>query len=164
MNKTLVLNASYEPIQVVEWRRAVSLIYREKAEVIAEHEETISSPSITINLPKVIRLKKYVNFITKIAKRPYSKTAVHKRDKYTCQYCGIVLVAKIATIDHILPSSRGGKSTWENTVTACQSCNCVKDNKTPQEAGMKLLSIPKRPDFWYFMKQEILETFEVDPE
>lgn len=144
--KTLILNASYEPIQFVDWKKAIALIFREKAEVVASYNKEIKSVSVSIKTPKVIRLKTYVKLLGTLARRSYSKPAVHRRDKYICQYCGIKLKSKEATIDHIMPQSRGGPSTWANTITSCGPCNNRKDNKTPEEANMKLLSVPGKPD------------------
>ena len=144
--KTLILNASYEPIKFVDWKKAIALIFREKAEVVASYGRQIKSVSISIKTPKVIRLKTYIKLFGTLARRSYSKPAVHRRDNYTCQYCSIKLSSKESTIDHILPQSRGGLSTWTNTITSCGPCNNKKDNKTPAEANMKLLSVPCKPD------------------
>jgi 5-methylcytosine-specific restriction endonuclease McrA len=146
-DRTLVLNASYEPIQFVDWRRALALVFRDKAEVVASYDnKPIRSISTSIKTPKVVRLKTYIKLISNFVHRAYSKQAVHRRDGYICQYCGIQLTSKKATIDHIMPQSRGGRDTWKNTTTSCQKCNNKKDNMTPIEAGMKLLSVPDKPD------------------
>jgi CRISPR/Cas system Type II protein with McrA/HNH and RuvC-like nuclease domain len=93
----------------------------------------------------MIRLKRIVKVIKSLTRIAYSKHSVHIRDNFTCQYCDKKLTQKLATIDHILPKSRGGGNTWENTVTACIPCNNKKDCRTPAEANMKLTRKPSMP-------------------
>ncbi len=138
MSKVLVLNASYEPLNICSWRRAVVLILKGKAEGI-EHNGKLILPEF--HLPTVIRLRAYV-------KIPYkeitlSRRNVLHRDRYTCQYCGVK--RHDLTVDHILPRSRGGFDYWDNVVAACLKCNVKKGNHTPKEANMVLLAQPRRP-------------------
>lgn len=138
MPKVLVLNASYEPLNICSWRRAVVLVLKGKAEQI-EHKDKLVYADVL--LPTVIRLRSYV-------KIPYkeitlSRRNVLHRDNYTCQYCGDKRYD--LTIDHIVPRSKGGADSWENVVAACLKCNVTKGDRTPRQAGMILVSSPRRP-------------------
>ncbi|HEY9791327.1 MAG TPA: HNH endonuclease [Candidatus Obscuribacterales bacterium] len=138
MSKVLVLNASYEPLNICSWRRAIVLILKGKAESIEHNGKMLSE---TFHLPTVIRLRNYV-------KIPYKEISLSRRnvlhrDNYTCQYCGER--RHDLTIDHIQPRSRGGIDTWENVVAACLKCNVKKGDRTPKEANMHLLTTPRRP-------------------
>jgi 5-methylcytosine-specific restriction endonuclease McrA len=138
----LVLNSQYLPIQTTSVKKAIKLIYRGVA--VAEKYTDIMWHSISseIILPSVIRL---INF-HKIPVKTYklSKKNILIRDRYTCQYCKQTVSDRSLTIDHIIPKSRGGSSRWENLVTACKRCNSIKADRTPEEAGMLLLSKPSR--------------------
>lgn len=138
MSKVLVLNASYEPLNICSWRRAVILILKGKAESIEHNGKLISAD---FPLPTVIRLRNYV-------KIPYKEISLSRRnvlhrDNYTCQYCADR--RHDLTIDHILPRSRGGGDSWENVAAACLKCNVKKGDRTPKEAGMVLACTPRRP-------------------
>lgn len=145
MKRTLVLNAGYEPLQLVSWQKAVSLLFLAKAEVVAEHRETIRTVSREYTLPSVIRLKRYVKVIKRIGLATCTRKNVLLRDKHQCQYCGAQCRPATVTIDHIIPRSKGGGSTWANLVAACHICNRRKGSKLLSEAGMKLRKIPKSP-------------------
>lgn len=137
----LVLNSNYEPLDVCKVKRAISLIIQKKAETIETNSGVIKSASMEIEVPSVIRLLYYV-------KRPklelkLSRKGIFLRDNYTCQYCG--KKGGELTIDHVIPKRLGGKSVWENLVTACKECNHKKGDKTLEEANMKLLREPKPP-------------------
>jgi 5-methylcytosine-specific restriction endonuclease McrA len=124
----LVLNSDYNPINICEGRRAIVLLLKRKAQFISD---------------KVIRLLNYIRIpFTKIMSHRPSRNMIHKRDQHICQYCG---AKENLTVDHVLPSSRGGRDEWENLVCCCTSCNMKKGNKTPEEAGMKLKKQPKAP-------------------
>ncbi|MGV3525539.1 MAG: HNH endonuclease [Candidatus Sericytochromatia bacterium] len=139
--KVVVLTRDYIPLMHCDIRRAIALVYLKKAEIVKESGEFLRSISERFPVPTVIRLLgKLVKQIT--PKVTYSRRNVHVRDHYTCQYCGSV---SNLTLDHVMPLSRGGKSTWENVVTACYPCNSSKGSRTPEEAGMKLTKPPKRP-------------------
>jgi 5-methylcytosine-specific restriction endonuclease McrA len=140
----LVLNQSYEPLNICRVRRAVVLIYQNKAEMLENGYGFIRSISHDIPIPSVIRLATMV-------RRPYhadrkiTRMEIFKRDKYICQYCG--KEAKQLTLDHVIPRYRGGQHTWENVVSACVYCNRRKAGRTPEEAGMKLINQPTKPRF-----------------
>lgn len=140
---TVLLNASYEVLDEVSWQRAIALVLAGEAEVFeADETKLIRSQHLTLPFPKVIRLVRYVyvKFVSKVHKT-VSKKAILARDKHTCAYCG----KSAKTVDHVLPKSRGGKDTFENLVAACFKCNNKKDNRTPEEAHMKLLWEPWNP-------------------
>jgi 5-methylcytosine-specific restriction endonuclease McrA len=158
--RTLVLNASYEPIQMVDWKEAVCMIMKEKADVVSTYaDKMIRSAYEAFEMPKIIRLRKYVNVAKKAAFLRYSRRNILIRDNHECQYCGKTCTGKDATLDHVLPSSRGGKSTWENIVLACAKCNNKKDDRTPREANMKLSKEPVKPKAKTKALQKLLKEF-----
>ncbi|MFS8781621.1 HNH endonuclease [Synechococcus sp. W55.1] len=138
MGKVLVLNASYEPLNITSWRRAVVLLLKGKAEQIEHNGRVVYG---NIPLPTVIRLRHYVHVPHK--EIPLTRRNVLYRDGHRCQYCGCF--GEDLTLDHVIPRSRGGGDTWENVVSACVRCNVKKGNRTPREAGMPLLRQPRRP-------------------
>ncbi|MFN7716133.1 MAG: HNH endonuclease [Pseudanabaenaceae cyanobacterium] len=138
MAKVLVLNASYEPLNITSWQRAVVLLIKGKAEHV-EHNGKMLYPNFP--LPTVIRLVHYINLPYKEV--PLTRRNVLHRDSQTCQYCGYM--GDELTLDHVLPKSRGGGESWENIVTACVRCNVKKGNRTPKEAHMVLRRSPRRP-------------------
>lgn len=158
MSQILLLNTSFEPLGVITRRRALSLIARGRVEAACHEEVELRGVSTTMRIPIVLRLQRYVNVPKRRAH--WSRRAVLQRDGFTCAYCGVrvgkrrrgkTLTRHIFTIDHVIPLSRGGKSTWSNTVCACPQCNQRKANRTPHEANMKLLWEPKRPRVNYLV-------------
>ncbi len=142
----LVLNASYEPLNIVSVKRAIVLLLKEKAELIEAAASKVRAERLVLDWPLVIRLVTYVPLPRRLP-LPLSRRTVLARDMYTCQYCGTQPGRADLTVDHILPRSRGGLNNWENVVAACGPCNRRKGNRTPDEAGMRLLSAPSRPRF-----------------
>jgi 5-methylcytosine-specific restriction endonuclease McrA len=142
----LVLNATYEPINVVSIQRAVVLLLKEKAELVEAANAELRSGHVRMPRPIVIRLVYYVR-IPRLVGVPLSRRTVLARDHHTCQYCGSTPGRAELTVDHVRPRSRGGETTWDNVVTACRRCNVRKGNRTPEEAGMQLRSQPARPRF-----------------
>jgi 5-methylcytosine-specific restriction endonuclease McrA len=139
--RTLVLNAGYEPLAVVSFKRALVLVLNDKATVLAGAEsQLVHSASREFELPTVILLQRYVR-IPGSRKIPVSRRGVLRRDGYRCGYCS----KSANTIDHILPKSRGGKDTWENLVACCLRCNNAKSDKTPAEMGWELRITPQMP-------------------
>ncbi len=139
----LVLNHNYEPLNLTNVRRAIVLILKGRAEVVKHNDGVIRYPSGEIMMPSVIRLNHY-------ARRPpvrfkLSKKSILARDNYTCQYCGYS--GPGLTVDHVIPRERGGDSDWDNLVCCCVKCNVKKGNRTPEEAGMRLLKQPRRPAY-----------------
>ncbi len=141
--RVLVLNASYEPLQVTSAKRAITLVQYSVAEVLENSEDVVRSPSITLQVPSVIRLRKYVRR-PRVHPVPFNRRNILRRDTFVCQYCGST---EELTLDHVMPRSKGGKHNWENVVTACRNCNQHKGDKTPDEAGMFLRIRPHVPSF-----------------
>lgn len=142
MQEVTLYNGSFEKIFDIDWRRAVLLLMNGKVISCTEEEFIdIRTGSGIFKLPKHIALKKYVY----IPYRDFSPTRknIFRRDDHTCQYCSCKLQGTDATIDHVLPRSRGGKHRWENVVACCLSCNRKKGDRTPSEAKMELLTNPK---------------------
>ena len=150
MNRVLVLNASYEPLSIISVQRAIVLLLKEKAELIECAEERLHAAYTSLPVPLVIRLVYYVRIPRPIALAP-SRRSIMIRDNYTCQYCGATPPRATLTLDHVLPRSRGGQTTWDNIVTACRSCNVRKGDRTPEEASMVLRRRPGRPNYIAFL-------------
>jgi 5-methylcytosine-specific restriction endonuclease McrA len=138
----LVLNATYEPINVCTVRRAVVLLLKAKAEVIEHGEWELHSATSTLARPVVIRLVTYVRIPRDTHRRKITRRAVFARDDWTCQYCG---ARSNLTVDHVVPRSKGGTSTWENIVASCAPCNRRKGNALLRQAGMELRKPPRTP-------------------
>jgi hypothetical protein len=140
MSSVIVLNADFVPLHSVDLKHAIRMIVR-KVAVIHEAEDDLMG---VFPKPKVLRLVQYVVTAWRYNRSPkWTKGGVLRRDNHLCVYCE----AKASTIDHVLPRSRGGKNSWKNTAAACHKCNSRKDNKTPAEAGMKLLWKPFTPSW-----------------
>ena len=139
----LVLNATYEPINVCTVRRATVLILKARAEIIERSERELHSESLTMPKPIVIRLTTYVRVPRDAHRRKITRRAVFARDRWTCQYCGGVRGS--LTLDHVIPRSRGGPSTWDNIVTCCAPCNRRKGDRLPKAVGMQLMREPSAP-------------------
>ncbi|GAB4128309.1 MAG: HNH endonuclease [Raineya sp.] len=148
MGKVLILNQDYSAFTICSIQKAFILVYLNKADIVSESPQGgIKTVSRTFPRPSVIRLHKYVHL-------PYkgvvlSRQNVFKRDNYQCQYCG---ATTDLTLDHVLPRSRGGKSSWTNLVTACKTCNSKKGDLTPEEAQMPLNRKPFKPSFIMFLR------------
>ncbi len=147
MEHTLVLNASYEPINIIPWKRALTMLFQGKVEVLAEYDKEIRSISFTIKLPSVLRLLKYVRMRKRFQHVKFSRANIYARDLHTCQYCGTQCSTEDLTFDHVIPVVKGGSKTWDNIVTCCLDCNHKKGGRTPEEAGMRLIRRPKEPDW-----------------
>ena len=145
----LVLNATFEPINVCTVRRAVVLLLKDKAEVIEHGDWQLHSATHTIAGPVVIRLVTYVRIPRGTHRRKITRRAVFARDNWTCQYCGS---RSSLTVDHVVPRSKGGLSSWENIVASCAPCNRRKGNALPRQAGMRLLRQPRTPSVHVFIQ------------
>ncbi len=143
----LVLNAdfrplSYYPLSTWHWQDALKACFQERVMVVACYDRTVTSPSLCIQLPSVIALKDYVN----LDRRPaFTRLNVFLRDRFTCQYCLTRLPTEDLTFDHVRPRSRGGATSWDNIVTACQTCNRAKANRLLSETDLRLAHKPSRP-------------------
>ena len=140
---TLKLDAAYRPVGIVEALEALVMCIIGKAKVLEEHDSVIRSPSKTFKLPAVIVINRVVKY-SFLTTRP-NRRNICIRDDNTCQYCANVFNYADLTIDHVMPKSRGGKNEWGNLVASCKKCNQKKGSNTPEEAGMKLVKIPKAP-------------------
>ena len=151
-NAALVLNAdfrplSYYPLSLWNWQDAIRASISNRVNIIAEYDEVVRSPSIEIKIPSVVVLKHYI--------RPTSASAFTRfnlflRDEFKCQYCGS---KGDMTFDHIVPRSKGGRTTWENVVASCQKCNLRKGSKSIKNAGLRLRQKPIKPDPEYLRNQ-----------
>ena len=141
--RTLLLTQGYEPIKIISWQRAIVLLTLSKVEVVEEYDAEVRATRIHVRVPAVVRLRKAFRRHAKPVK--FSRVNIYARDKHRCQYCGKRCKIDQLTYDHVLPRSRGGRTSWENIVSCCYTCNAHKANRTPAEAKMKLLSTPARP-------------------
>ena len=144
----LVLNATFEPINVCTVRRAAVLLLKEKAEIIEHAEWQLHSASVTIPRPIVIRLVRYVLVPRDTHRRKITRRAVFARDGWACQYCG---ARSNLTVDHVVPRSKGGVSTWDNIVASCAPCNRRKGDALLRQVGMSLRRKPRRPHAHVFI-------------
>lgn len=139
---TLVINASYEAVNIVTARRAMTLVCKGAAVVEKVSSEKVRTASMELPVPSVIRLVRYKRVPR--PNRSVSRRNILLRDRNICQYCGQFFASSELTLDHVIPRSRGGGSTWENYVTCCFPCNNRKGDRTPEECGMPLLRKPIR--------------------
>ena len=139
----LVLNASYEAINVCTIRRAAVLVLKERAEILEHGARALHAEHFEMPRPTVIRLNTYVRVPRDAHSRKITRRAIFARDQWTCQYCGTGHTS--LTVDHVIPRSKGGPSTWDNIVTCCAPCNRRKGDRLPKVAGMKLMSEPRPP-------------------
>jgi len=159
--RSLILNSSYEPIKIVNWQKAILLWLQNKVEVLEFHAIQVRSAHAAYDLPSVLRLQRYVKAHHQRRVR-FSRENVYLRDRFLCQYCGHQFPPKKLTLDHVLPISRGGGHDWFNVVTSCGPCNNKKGGRTPQEARMPLLNIPKVPKS--LPRQQMAKSIELFPE
>ena len=145
MEQTLLLNATYEPLKIVDWRKAITLWCQGKVEVISVYDTEVRSVSLTFKLPSVIRLLRYITIRKRFDYVPFSRANIYARDDHTCQYCGKGYPVSELTFDHVVPVSQGGRKDWENIVTSCVTCNRRKGGRTPAQAGMRVIRPPRRP-------------------
>lgn len=146
MIQTLLLNADYNPHEVISWQRAMTLWAQNKVEIVETYPEEVRSVSFTFKMPSVVRLFRYIKSKRR-SQVQFTRANIYTRDNYTCQYCREKCATDDLTFDHVVPVSRGGPRTWENITTACLDCNRKKGNRTPEEAGMTLASKPVRPKY-----------------
>lgn len=142
MAATLLLNATYEPMKVISWQRAITLLFLDKAELVEAYDEVIRSINHAVQKPAVVRLRRYARQDRKVK---FSRVNIYRRDDFSCQYCGAQPGAAALTLDHVLPRARGGKTEWTNIVTACVGCNAAKADRTPEQARMPLPRKPFKP-------------------
>ena len=139
------MNSSYEPLKVISWQKALTLFFLGKVEVVENYDHSVRSVYLVIKVPAVVRLLKFVKLHSR--KPPLTKINLLARDSFSCQYCRLTLSKEESTIDHVVPRSKGGRTTWENVVIACPPCNRKKGGRTPKEAKMALLTAPNAPNW-----------------
>ena len=152
-SSVLVLNANYSPMTVCTAKRAISLYFLNKIDVLSNYTERVHSPSTTLDIPSVIKIKTYIknnNMAVEI-----SRKNVLMRDNYTCQYCSKHNYS--LTVDHVIPKFKEGQDVWKNLVAACKECNQIKGDRTPEEAGMSLSRKPKRPNRIHYFQRYVKE-------
>ena len=141
--QALVLNAdfrplSYFPLSLWSWQETVKAVFLERVDIVAQYDEIVRSPRFEMRLPSVISLKRYIP----VSRYPaFTRFNVFLRDKFSCQYCDRDFPASDLTFDHVIPRSRGGRTTWANVVAACEPCNLAKGSRTPSESHLA----PRRP-------------------
>jgi 5-methylcytosine-specific restriction endonuclease McrA len=145
LQRTLLLSQGFEPIKVISWQRAITLLFLGKVEVVEEYQQDIHSVNLIIKIPAVVRLLRAFRRHHKPVK--FSRVNIYARDNYKCQYCGRKALLTELTYDHVVPRSKGGGTDWTNIVTACYECNRRKGGRTPREAGMQLLAHPVQPNW-----------------
>mgnify|MGYP003334540583 CR=1 FL=1 len=147
----LVLNAdyrplSYYPLSLWNWQDTIKAVFLERVNIVSFYDKTIRSPGAEFRLPSVVSLKSYIPPSRSPA---FTRFNVFLRDRFACQYCG---VSRDLTFDHVVPRAQGGRTTWENVVTACAPCNLKKGGRTPKQAGMPLYVEPIRPTNWHLQE------------
>lgn len=141
---TLVLSAAWEPMEVVPWQRAMTLLFTDKVEVLEEYaDRKIRTVRLELAMPSVVRFQKMLKHRKKAIR--FSRQNVYARDHGRCQYCRARVPRHAATYDHVVPRAQGGRTTWENVVISCMRCNQKKGNRTPEQARLTLASTPVRP-------------------
>jgi 5-methylcytosine-specific restriction endonuclease McrA len=147
-HRTLLLDRNYMALSLVPWRKAIKLMVNGKAEAVpgVDSVGAIRGQQQKYEIPSIIRLLVVIPWRAHIGRTRFSRKNVLIRDSHTCQYCGI-RVGKNASIDHVMPRSRGGKTNYLNCVTCCKDCNNVKADRTPEEAKMELAQKPRKPSF-----------------
>lgn len=141
--RTLLLSPWYFPLKILRWEDAIKMRYEGTVDVVAEYDEVIRSPSVTWRVPAVVRLRRMPRSSKRAVK--FSRANVYQRDGYRCQYCGERFRANELSYDHVVPRKAGGRTCWENIVTACRPCNAKKDSMGCDEAGMWPRVAPYRP-------------------
>jgi 5-methylcytosine-specific restriction endonuclease McrA len=145
MENVLLLNASFEPLRVIHWQRALTLLFSGKVEVVEEYGREIHSISLTIRLPAVVRLHKLIR--VKAGGIKFSRQHIYARDSYECQYCGQQPPLHELTYDHVIPRAMGGPTDWTNIVTCCIACNRRKGGKPLDQSGFQLRKKPRKPSW-----------------
>lgn len=142
--RTLLLSQGFEPIKVISWQRAITLLFLGKVEIIEEYEDGLRSQTLVIKIPAVVRLLRAFRKHRKPVK--FSRVNIYARDNYRCQYCGEKQLIADLTYDHVVPRAQGGATRWDNIVSSCSRCNLKKGGRTPEQARMKLRKQPTQPN------------------
>jgi 5-methylcytosine-specific restriction endonuclease McrA len=145
MSHALLLNASFEPLHIVTWQKALQLLFQGKVEVVEDSDHEVRTVRFTIKVPAVLRLLTYIPLTKKKEIVRFSRINIFLRDQNSCQYCSKTFSKAQLTLDHVTPIVQGGRKCWENIVTACKPCNQRKGGRTPAQAGVTLIRKPKQP-------------------
>jgi 5-methylcytosine-specific restriction endonuclease McrA len=143
MEHVLLLNASFEPLRIINWKRALTLLFSGKVEVVEEYTREVHSVNLTLRLPAVVRLLQLMRVKSRGVK--FSRQHIYARDAYECQYCGEKFSPSELTYDHVVPRALGGATDWTNIVTCCITCNRRKGGKPLEQSGLRLRRPPKKP-------------------
>lgn len=163
MTDTLVLSAAYEPMDQVGWQRAMSLWATGRVEVVEEYADRVCrTPSEEFAVPAVVRFLNALRRRRRVVR--FNRDNVFIRDRGRCQYCGRKVLKSESTYDHVVPRAQNGPTTWKNVVIACRACNQKKKDRTPEQAGMRLLSKPMRPRYLYGIGADVIRYRETMPE
>ena len=151
----LVLNAdfrplNYFPLSLWPWQEAIKAVFLERVNIVSEYDQVAHSPSVELHLPSVVSLKAYVPVTRNAA---FTRFNVFLRDRFICQYCGEATPAHDLTFDHVVPRSRGGRTTWENVVAACGTCNLRKGNRLARQCAMHPRRAPFEPTTWQLQER-----------
>jgi 5-methylcytosine-specific restriction endonuclease McrA len=143
----LVLNADYRPLSYFplstwNWQETIKAIFLDRVQALSHYDRVVRSPSAALRLPSVVALKEYV---PQNRRPPFTRFNVFLRDRLSCQYCGQQRAAAELTFDHVIPRSRGGRTSWDNVVTACTRCNLIKGSRLPRDCGMRPRQHPRPP-------------------
>ncbi len=150
MTRTLLLNATYQPLGTINWQRAVCLMSLDKVELLEAYDRQVRSVSMVLPVPSVLRLRRFVR--PWVARVRFSRQNIYARDHHRCQYCRQEFALSQLTLDHVMPRRRGGPTEWTNIVTACAPCNTYKADRTPAEAGLILAKPPRQPTWLPMIK------------
>ncbi len=163
VESTLLLNASFEPLRVISWQKAITLSFLGKVEVVESYEREVRSVTLAMKVPAVVRLLRFVHLGRR--RPPLSKMNLLARDEFECQYCGMSLGLNNSTVDHVIPRSQGGGTSWDNVALACHPCNRKKGGRTPKQAKMKLAKVPIAPDwlpvFTFHLRTQIPKSWQL---
>lgn len=143
MEPVLLLNASFEPLRVINWKRALTLVFAGKVEIVEEYLREIRGVSLSIRLPAVVRLLQLIR--VKAGGVKFSRQNIYARDHYECQYCGCRPAPRELTYDHVIPRALGGPTDWTNIVTCCIACNRRKGGQALEQSGLRLRRLPGKP-------------------
>jgi 5-methylcytosine-specific restriction endonuclease McrA len=149
--RVLTLAQNYEPIGTMSWKKAVALIFLNKATVLEEYSEKINSINFSMNIPSVIVLKG--GKVRRVNSVRFSRKNVWLRDGGKCQYCRSDMTVGSFTVDHVIPKAYGGKTSWDNVVVSCHGCNQKKGDKSLKDSGLKLWNAPKKPNSLPFVSE-----------
>jgi hypothetical protein len=156
MIRTLLLNSNYEPISFITEKKLFVFLYKEKIDIIESWDDVVKVGLGKIRFPAIVRLK-YGFKRYRPVKIAFTRNAIIKRDNSQCQFCSMLLIPSQITMDHVIPKSLGGRNSFENCVVACMPCNNKKKNRTPEQAGMKLLKTPVTPSYNLYILNKIPE-------